>query len=142
MADRSRLHELIDTLPDAAVPVAQGALEHYQTWPPPESPRIAELREEHRQRMRGSMRPGMGGGGGGGASYRMGPSGRVEYGHNSYSYWEDDSVVVVTHRFHAGHELVIEERLRLDGEAGRLFYAHEVIGPDGVREKREVGFRV
>jgi len=40
---------------------------------------------------------------------------------------------VVTHRYHAGRELVIEERLRLVDEA-QLMYSHQVTGPDGTIE--------
>ena len=108
MSDRSRLHELVDTVPEAALAVAQGGLEHLQTWPPSEPPQVRAIREASRERMRQSMRPGTGGCGGGGGSYRMGPGGRIEYGHQGHSYWEEDAVVVETHRFHAGHELVIE----------------------------------
>ncbi len=87
------------------------------------------------------MRPGTGGGGGGGGSYQMGPGGRREYGHQSYSYWEDDAVIAVTHRFHAGHELVIEERLRMvDGT--HLSYSHAITEPDGTTDQREVTFGV
>ena len=101
----------------------------------------AGVREQQLERMRGSIRPGTGGGGGGGGSYQMGPGGRREYGHQGYSYWEGDAVVVVTHRFHAGHELVIEERLRMvDGT--QLSYSHEITGPDGTTERREVTFSV
>jgi hypothetical protein len=71
----------------------------------------------------------------------MGPGGRREYGHQSYSYWEGDAVIVVTHRFHAGHELVIEERLRMvDG--AQVAYSHEITGPDGTTDRREVTFGV
>jgi hypothetical protein len=65
-----------------------------------------------------SMRPGTVGGGGGG-SYRMGPGGRIEYGHQSHGHWEDDVVVIVTHRFHAGHELVMSLSSR-SGYAWRM----------------------
>ena len=48
---------------------------------------------------------------------------------------------VVTHRFHAGHELVIEERLRMvDGT--QLSYCHKVTGPDGTTDRHEVTFSV
>jgi hypothetical protein len=63
---------------------------------------------------------GTAGGGGEGASCRMGPGGRIEYGRQSHSHWEDDTMVVITHTFHAGHELVVEERLRLDAGTNRL----------------------
>jgi hypothetical protein len=38
----------------------------------------------------------------------MGPGDRIEYGHHSHTHWEDDAVVLTTHRYHAGHEFVIE----------------------------------
>jgi len=94
------------------------------------------------ERMRQSMRPGTAGGGGGGASYRMGPGGRIEYGQQSHSHWEGDTVVVITHMFHAGHELVVEERLRLDAATNRLLYTHQVSGPGGVSNTREIVFDV
>jgi hypothetical protein len=90
---------------------------------------------------RESIRPGTGGGGGGGGGYRPGPGGRREYGHQSYSYWEDDAVIVVTHRFHAGHELVIEERLRMvDGT--QVAYSHKITEADGSTDRRSVTFSV
>jgi hypothetical protein len=33
MLDRARLHELVENLPEGAITLAQGALEHLQTWP-------------------------------------------------------------------------------------------------------------
>jgi hypothetical protein len=61
MPDRSRLHELVDSLPEAALAVAEGALEHFQTWPPHEPSRLRANREADMQRMRQPMRPGNGG---------------------------------------------------------------------------------
>jgi hypothetical protein len=134
MSDRSRLHELVDTLPDATLNFAHGALEHYQAWPPQVRPF-----DRRTYRMRQSMRPSTTGGGG---SYRMGPGGRVEYGHQSHSHWEDDAVVIETHRFHAGHELEIEERLRLAEGGTKLEYVHLVTGPDGSTDRRGITFEV
>ena len=141
MPDPSRLHELVDTLPDAAIAVAQDGLEHFQTWPPSEPPQVRTIREAHRQRMRESMRHVTVAGGGGGGSYRMGPGGRIEYGHQSNGHWEGDAMVIETHRFHAGHELVIEERVRLLGGT-QLAYSHEITGPDGSIERHEITFSV
>jgi hypothetical protein len=138
MLDRARLHELVDNLPEAAITLAQGALEHMQTWPPSEPPQVRAIKEARLERMRQSMRPGAFGG----AHYRMGPGGRVEYGHQSHSHWESDAVVTETHRFHAGLELVIEERLRLDNRMRMLIYTHEITGPDGTKDTHEVSFRV
>jgi len=142
MADRARLHELIDTLPDAALAVAQGSLEHLQTWPPQVPARIKEIRDQGFDRMRAAVRPGTGGGGGGGGSYRVGPGGRIEYGTHSHSHWDGDTVVITTHRFHAGYELVTHERLRLEPERGELTYTHEITGPDGNVNQSETVFKV
>ena len=140
MPDRSRLHELVDTLPVAALAVAQGSLEHLQVWPPQPPAQWRAMRDSDLERMRGATRPGTIGGGGGGGHYRMGPGGRIEYGAHSHSHWEDDAVVVITHRFHAGHELVIAERMRLVDDGARLAYSHSVTGPDAVNDTRVVTF--
>jgi hypothetical protein len=48
---------------------------------------------------------------------------------------------VGTHRFHAGDELVIEERLRtVDGT--RVACSHRITGVDGTTDRREVTFSV
>ncbi len=143
MPNRTRLHELVDTLPDAALNVIQGALEKFQTWPPlewgQEPERFLEIRERHRQR----VRSGTGGGSpGGGGSYMIGPGGRVEHGHYGHSRWEGDAVVVETHLFHRGHELVVAERIRLTDGGTKLEYVHAVTGPDGTSNRREVVFKV
>jgi len=140
MSDRSHLHELVESLPEAALNVAQGALEHFQNWPPQQPAQLRSMRQADIERMRQSMRPGTGGGGGGGGSYQVGPGGRIEYGHHSHSHWEDDAVVVMTHRFHAGYELVIEERLRLADDGTKLVYVHLVTGPDGTANHHEIVF--
>ena len=72
----------------------------------------------------------------------MGPGGRIEYGHHSHSHWEDQAVVVTTHRYHAGHELVIEERIRLVDGGVRLTYSHSLTGPDATNDQREITFAV
>jgi hypothetical protein len=142
MPDRSRLHELVDTLPEAALNVAQGALEHFQTWPPQEPPQVRALREGSIENMERATRPGSGGGSGGGGIYRFGPGLRVEYRHQGYSYWDGDTVVVETHRFHAGHELEIEERLRLADSGTKLVYGHTITGPGVTADAREIVFDV
>jgi hypothetical protein len=44
--------------------------------------------------------------------------------------------------FHAGHELVIEERLRLADGGATLVYTDLVSGPDATDGRREIRFRV
>jgi hypothetical protein len=50
--------------------------------------------------------------------------------------------VIDTHRFHASHEFVIEERLRLTDGGTKLAYVHLVTGPDGTADRREITFGV
>jgi hypothetical protein len=147
MPDRTRLHELVDTLPDAALNLIQGALEKFQTWPPlewgQEPERFREIREENRQRVRQSNPPGTGGGSGGRqGSYIPGPGGRIEHGSFGHEYWEGNSVVAVTHLFHGGYELVVEERMRLTDGGKKLEYVHAITGPDGTSDRRELAFKV
>ncbi|MBZ5586547.1 MAG: hypothetical protein LAQ30_31055 [Acidobacteriia bacterium] len=146
MPNRTRLHQLLDTLPEPALNMMQGALENFQSWPPvdwgKEPERFRELRESNRDRVRQSS-PGIGGGSGGFMDgYVPGPGGRVEYGSFRHSFWDGDSVVVETHRFHAGHELVIEERMRLTDGGTKLQYLHTVTGPDLTADRREMVFTV
>jgi hypothetical protein len=141
MPDRSRLHELVDSLPEAALAVAQGALERFQTWPPKRPAQLAAIDKANMDRMLRSTGP-MLASGSGTQSYDMGPGDRIEYGHHSRTHWEDDAVVLTTHRYHAGHELVIEERFRFVEDAGRLTYSHSVTGPDAINHKREITFAV
>jgi hypothetical protein len=143
MQDRTSLHELIDSLPEEAVEAALRALRHFQKWPPEEPARLRELREEQRARMRQAMRPGMVGAGGGGGSYTSGPGGRIENGSSGFSFMEDGASVAITHRFFAGHEVVVEERLRLSDDGMVLVHTDTVRGPDGTTVgPRELAFRV
>jgi len=142
MPNRSLLHELVDSLPEAALAVAQGALEHFQTWPPQRPAQLDDIRKANMDRMRRSMRSGTVGGGGGGGGHFMGPGGRIEYGGHSHTHWEGDAVVATTHRYYAGHELVIQERIRLVDGGAHLTYSHSVTGPDATNDSREITFSV
>jgi hypothetical protein len=141
MIDRLQLHQLVDTLPDAALEATVTFLQRLQTWPPEEPPQIRAIREANTERMGQSIRSGTGGGIGGGA-FTTERGGRIKHGHQSQSHWEGDAAVIVTHRFHAGHELVIEERLRLSQEGNQLEYLHAVTGPDGTEDRRSITFQV
>jgi hypothetical protein len=77
-----------------------------------------------------------------GATIAWDRAGRIEYGGHSHTHWEHDTVVIVTHRFHAGHELVIEERMRLVDGGARLTYTHSVTGRDATNDAREITFTV
>jgi hypothetical protein len=71
MPNRSRLHELVDSLPEAALAVAQGALERFQTWPPKKPAQLAAIDKANMDRMLRSTGP-MLASGGGTQSYDMG----------------------------------------------------------------------
>jgi hypothetical protein len=58
MPNRSRLHELVDSLPEVALAVAQGSLERFQTWPPKKPVQLAAIDKANEDRMQRSMRPG------------------------------------------------------------------------------------
>ena len=56
------------------------------------------------------------------------------------SQWEGDTLVVQTYRQHQGHELMVIERIRVDGQ--HLIYKHEVTGPGDKRDEREIVFEI
>jgi len=119
--DRSILLRLIDTLPEDAVPLAQDMLERYQTWPRSRAPipeQYRAMREAHSSEI---MTPGRIPTGGGGGSFSMRPGGRG-YGSQSDGYWEGDTLVIMTTRMHDGHQLRIEQKLRMadDGAQSEL----------------------
>ena len=54
--------------------------------------------------------------------------------------WEDGTYIRETMRNHWGHDVKVVERIRIEG--GRLVYKHEVLGPDGKCDEREVVFNI
>jgi hypothetical protein len=126
--DRANLHTLVDTLPEAALENAERMLRHLQIFPPqppPELERMRQIRQEQRDRMRRSIRPGTMGGGGGGSNFDH----ATRYGHSGYSHWENQTVVHETHHFFKGHEIAVTERLRFTEDGKAIKYMHEVKGP-------------
>ena len=141
MPTREELHNLIDSMPDGAIEAAHRALADLQKWPPPALPdmetmrkRQEQHREETRKRMVAQQRPGTLGAFGGSGNYNP-TTGSGSYG---TSQWEGDTFIVQTYRQHHGHELMVIERIRLDGQ--HLIYKHEVIGPGDKRDEREIVF--
>src|SRR5262245_19285834 len=139
---REQLHQLVDTLPEAALEPAEKALQHFQIWPRQPPPEVERMRREHHERMLQSMRPGTISGGGGGGSYSTGSGGRIENGRFSFSRWEDKTAVVETHNFQDGHEITVTERLRTGDDGKMLIYATEIVGPDGKAHNQEIRFEV
>jgi hypothetical protein len=140
---KEELHKLIDSLPEGALDAAHSALTHFQVWPPPSLPDMATMKKrmedrrlEMRQRMEERQK--------GRRGLINGFAGRGNYdpargsASSSTSSSEDDTFVAQTYRQHKGHELMVIERIRLDGK--RLIYKHEVIGPGDKRNEREVVF--
>ncbi len=137
MPTRHELHALVDTLPDEAMEAAHRILSRLQAWPSPPAPDVHEMRkrvELRRREMRQGQKPGTIAGFGGTGGYDPAKGS----GASSFHYWDGDTFVQATLRCHQGHELKIVERIRIEGP--RLFYKHEVLGPGGTREEREVIF--
>jgi hypothetical protein len=143
MPTREELHKLIDSIPEGAMDAAHRLLSNLQTWPPPTLPDMAAMRKRHedrrdemRKRMFAQQRPGTISGSGGSGTYNP----ATGSGAHGMSQWEGDTFVVQTYRQHQGHELLITERIRLDGQ--RLIYKHEATGPGNKRDEREIVFQL
>jgi hypothetical protein len=143
MQSREDLHKLVDSLPEGAIEAAHRTLSHLQIWPPAPPADIQEMRQRMRQRMDDRrrevmqrQRPGMIAGFGGSGNYDP-DRGSAS---SSFSHWDDDTFVAETLRRHKGHEYTVVERVRIDGT--HLIYKHEITGPGGKREEREVTFEV
>src|SRR5262245_53162551 len=143
MQSREELHKLVDSLPEGAIEAAHRTLSQLQIWPPAPPADIQEMRQRMRQRMEEGrrevmqrQRPGMIGGFGGSGNYDP----DRESASSSFSHWDNDSFVTETLRRHKGHEYTVVERIRFEGQ--HLIYKHEITGPGGKREKREVTFDV
>jgi hypothetical protein len=59
-------------------------------------------------------------------------------GYWSFDYEDGDTLVFETRRYKDGHELVIVERIRI--QDGHLPYKHEITGPRGKRDERDIVF--
>lgn len=139
---REELHQLVDTLPEAALEPAEKALQHLQIWPRQPPPEVERMNREHDERMLRSMRPGTISGGGGGGSYSVGSGGRIQNGRFSFNRWEEKTAVVETHHFHEGHEITVTERMRMDDDGKTVVYATELVGPNGKTHGQEITFDV
>src|SRR5262245_35885477 len=90
--------------------------------------------EERRMERMDRQRPGTISGFGGSSNYDAAKGA----GASSFKYWDGDIYVQETQRRHLGHELKVIERIRVDDN--NLVYKHEVTGPGGKRDKREIVF--
>jgi hypothetical protein len=121
-ADRAALHALIERLPDSFLPQA-----------------AAMLNTMHGP-VRHAVQPGFRGTASGGG-FAIANAGAAMEGHRTWSRREEEGAVVVeSHHSHAGHQIVVVERLRLDAGRHALVYTHEVSGPGGVKQTHTVEF--
>ncbi len=112
MPTREELHKLIETLPEGAIEAVHRMLTQAQVWPPP--PPTGQIV----------------------ATQMRAPDGRPYS--STLQRWDGDTFV--SERKHAlkGYDVMVIERIRVDGQ--RLIYKHEVRGPGGKREEREITF--
>ena len=144
MPTREELHKLIESMPDGAMETAYSALYRLQVWPPPPpditvmKKRFEDKRLEMRLRLeaRLAQRAGVIIGSGSKAGYEA----TRGSGSSSMDQWEGDTYVVHTYRHHQGHEIMVAERLAVDGK--RLIYKHEVTGPGNKHDERESVFEL
>jgi hypothetical protein len=143
MSNRESLHELIDTLPEAALESAGRVLQNYQTSPT--KPRMdvekmyQRVDELFRTRKERADRTGTGY-----VSARIGggsfnPDGD---GMASMSTMDGPALVNFEIRVFRGHRLELEERLRLSEDKKSLVYAQLIKGPQGKEGRYEIDFEV
>ncbi len=139
MPTREELHTLIDTMSDAAINAAHRLLTNMQTWPPTPPPTVEEMRkrmDDYLTRRQQEMKQRFGTVSGFGGHGNYDPA--VRSVSNTRDQWDGDTFIAQTYRRHFGHELMVIERIRVDGQ--RLIYKHEIEGPGGKREEREITF--
>ncbi len=114
MPTREELHTLIDSMPEGAIEAAHRILSQAQVWPPPRPARQTFVT----QTRSGDGRPSS----------------------SSLQHWDGDTLVTERRHHFKGHELMVIERIRVDGQ--RLTYKHEIEGPGGKCEEREITFDI
>jgi hypothetical protein len=142
MPTRAELHQLIDSLPDDAIPAAHVGLTQLQTWPPPIPPEVearAEAMERHfreRTEMFHAEHPGSMGGGIGEVTFSTEPGSQIR-GRHSFSYTEGADEVQESTIVHDGTEFTLIERIRRDQIGGAISFIIELTGPDGTTSRYE-----
>jgi len=144
MPNRESLHELIDTLPEAALEAAERVLQNYQTWPPKPPigvekmhQRVDELLKRRGEESAAHNRTGY-------VSVHM-SDGSIEPdgdGMASASTMDGPDLVNFEIRIFCGHRLELEERLHLSANKKSLVYTQQVKGPQGKEGRYEVEFDV
>jgi hypothetical protein len=137
MPDRNSLHQLVDTLPEAALEAVARALELFQTWPP-EMPRHAQNMKKRMMELiaeRTARRGGMSGV----ASGSLTGDGNCVW---SADGSKDGAEVAIELRRFRGHEFQMERRLGVSEDKRKLLYALLIKGPGGKEGHRETEFDI
>jgi hypothetical protein len=142
--NRESLHELIATLPEAALESAERVLQSYQTWPPrlpmgveKMHQRVDELLKRRGEEWAARNRTGY-------VSVHMGrgsfkPDGD---GMASASTMDGPDLVNFEIRIFCGHRLELEERLHLSEDEKSLVYTQQIKGPREKEGRYEMEFEV
>ena len=144
MPNRKSLHELIDTLPEAALDSTERVLQNYQTWPPkpPIDVEVMRKRVEERFKKRGEEWAARTGAGFATARTGSGSFKADGDGMASMSTSEGETLVTLEIHIFRGHRLEIEERLRPSEDKKLLLYALQIKGPEGKEGRYEIEFAV
>jgi len=144
MPNRESLHELIDTLPDAALESAQRVLQNYQTWPPTPPIDVEKMRKRVDELFRRRGEEGAALTGTGFVGARAGGSGFKPDGDGmaSMSTTEGQTLVTLEIQVFRGHRLEIEERLRLSEDKKSLVYTQQIKGPEGKEGRYNIEFEI
>jgi hypothetical protein len=144
MPTRESLHQLIDTLPEAALESAERVLRNYQTWPPEPSIAVEEMRKRVDElfRKRGEEWAARTGKGFAGSSHGRGSFRSDGDGSASMSTSEGQTLVTLEIHVFRGHRLEIEERLCLSDDKKSLLYSQQIKGPQGKESRHEIEFDV
>ena len=143
MPNRESLHELIDTLPEAALESAERVLRNYQTWPPTPLD-VENMRQRVDELFRQRVEERAAHTGTGFISSRTSggifkPDGD---GMASMSTSEGQTLVTLEIHLFQGHRLEIEKRLRLSDDKKSLVYTQQIKGPQGKEARHEIEFEV
>jgi hypothetical protein len=144
MPNRESLHELIDTLPEAALKAAGRVLQNYQTWPPKPPigvekmhERVDELLKRRGEEWAAHNRTGY-------VSVHMGGGSFKPDGDGMASATTMDGADLVNFEIliFSGHRLELEERLHPSEDKKSLFYTQQIKGPRGKEGRYEIEFEV
>jgi hypothetical protein len=144
MPSRDALHELIDTLPEAALESTQQILEGFQTWPPTPPVSVEQLRErvDEMLKTRADKWRARSGKSLSGSSFSLGNFKPDGDGMASMHTTDGPALVTFEIRIFHGYRLERKERLCLSDDENLLLYSQQINGPDGKENRYEMEFNV